>query len=167
MTTGTDIRAQLRELQDMTARELKCRWAEVFGEQAPNGHKQYLIKRIAWRIQANAEGDLSHLQSSVEAPADCQADRALRFETRDQAACDSNIYKPDARYLSEMTAEERQDEGKNYEVRLLRDLRASVRSIDSKVEEILDELKDHLSARGDDENSWHPRDLYDEGCDLY
>jgi len=40
MTTGTDIVAQLQELQDMTARELKCRWAEVFGEEAPNGHRQ-------------------------------------------------------------------------------------------------------------------------------
>jgi len=59
MTTGTDIGGQIRDLQDMTVRELKSRWAEVFGEDAPNGHKQYLIKRIAWRIQANAEGDIS------------------------------------------------------------------------------------------------------------
>jgi len=59
MTTGADISRQIRELQDMNVRELKRRWAEVFGEAAPNGHKQYLIKRIAWRIQANTEGDIS------------------------------------------------------------------------------------------------------------
>ena len=59
MTAGTDIRGQLKELQEMNARELKRRWAEVFGEEAPNGHKQYLIKRIAWRVQAKAEGDIS------------------------------------------------------------------------------------------------------------
>ncbi len=67
-----------------------------------------------------------------------------------------------------MTAEEYRDEGKSYEVRLLKDLRASVRSIDGKVEEILDELKEHLPARGSSENGWHPRDLYDdEGYEAY
>ncbi|MBX3356718.1 MAG: DUF2924 domain-containing protein, partial [Phycisphaeraceae bacterium] len=30
-----------------------------FGEQARSRHRQYLIRRIAWRIQANAEGGLS------------------------------------------------------------------------------------------------------------
>jgi len=43
----------------MTVKELRHRWAGLFGEEAPNGHKQYLIKRIAWRIQAKAEGDIS------------------------------------------------------------------------------------------------------------
>ncbi|MBX3356691.1 MAG: DUF2924 domain-containing protein, partial [Phycisphaeraceae bacterium] len=30
-----------------------------FGEQARSRHRQYLIRRIAWRIQANAEGGLT------------------------------------------------------------------------------------------------------------
>ena len=54
-----EVAAQIRALQDMTVRELRRRWAEVFGEEAPNGHKKYLIKRIGWRIQANADGDIS------------------------------------------------------------------------------------------------------------
>ena len=55
----TKVAAQIRALHEMTVKELRRRWAEVFGEEAPNGHKRYLIKRLAWRIQANAEGDIS------------------------------------------------------------------------------------------------------------
>src|SRR5260370_39419112 len=35
----------------------KCR--EVFGEESRSNHKDFLFRRIAWRIQANAEGGLS------------------------------------------------------------------------------------------------------------
>jgi len=51
-------------------------------------------------------------------------------------------------------------------VKLLKDLRASVRSIDGKVEEILDELKENLPVRDGALNEWDPRDLY-EDYDLY
>ena len=34
-------------------------WAEVFGESARTSHKVWLIKRIVWRLQSLAEGDLS------------------------------------------------------------------------------------------------------------
>ena len=67
-----------------------------------------------------------------------------------------------------MTAEEYQDEDEPYEVRLLKDLRTTVRSIDGKVEDILDELKEHLPLRNGSPNEWHPKDLYDdEGHDPY
>jgi len=61
-----------------------------------------------------------------------------------------------------MTAEEYQEDGRGYEVRLLEDLRTSVRSIDGKVEGILDELKEHLPLRGNSRNNWRPSDLYDD-----
>jgi len=38
---------------------LRTRYAEVFGEQPHTKNKPWLIKRIAWRLQALAEGDLS------------------------------------------------------------------------------------------------------------
>jgi hypothetical protein len=31
----------------------------VFGQESRSNHKQFLVRRIAWRLQANAEGDLS------------------------------------------------------------------------------------------------------------
>src|SRR5438046_6705443 len=43
----------------MTAAELQVRYAEVFGETARTSHRTWLVKRIAWRLQALAEGDLS------------------------------------------------------------------------------------------------------------
>ncbi len=54
-----DIDAEVAKLQAMSTGELAKRYAEVFGEQARSRHKAYLIRRIAWRIQALAEGDLS------------------------------------------------------------------------------------------------------------
>jgi hypothetical protein len=56
---STSIAKELAALECMTVGELHNRYAEVFGEQARSRHKQYLVRRIAWRIQANAEGGLS------------------------------------------------------------------------------------------------------------
>jgi len=54
-----DIDAEVTKLQAMSTGELARRYAEVFGDQARSRHKAYLIRRIAWRMQALAEGDLS------------------------------------------------------------------------------------------------------------
>ena len=54
-----DITKEVAALQRMTVDQLRAKYAEVFGERTNGRHKQWLIKRIAWRLQANAEGDLS------------------------------------------------------------------------------------------------------------
>jgi len=54
-----NIGKQISALKRMTVTELRVKHVEVFGEQTRSGHKDYLVKRIAWRIQANAEGGLS------------------------------------------------------------------------------------------------------------
>lgn len=54
-----DVAAELAALQQMTVTQLKQRYAEAVGERARSGNKAWLIKRIIWRIQANAYGDLS------------------------------------------------------------------------------------------------------------
>src|SRR5713101_1563099 len=46
-------------LERMTTKDLQARYAEVFGEGTRVHNRTWLIKRIAWRIQALAEGDLS------------------------------------------------------------------------------------------------------------
>ncbi len=56
---STTIAKELAALDRMTVGELHNRYAEVFGERARSRHKQYLVRRIAWRIQANSEGGLS------------------------------------------------------------------------------------------------------------
>ena len=53
----------------------------------------------------------------------------------------------------------RSDEDTKYQIRVLTELRNAVRSIDSKVEDILDELKGHPLA--DNGNGFVPPELYD------
>jgi hypothetical protein len=50
---------ELAALGRMTVDELRTRYGEVFGEEPRSRHRQWLVKRIAWRIQALAEGGLS------------------------------------------------------------------------------------------------------------
>ncbi|QDU76940.1 hypothetical protein Pan97_39970 [Bremerella volcania] len=54
-----NIAKEVASLQRMTVRELRRRYAEVFGEETRAGNKAWLIKRIAWRLQSLAEGDIS------------------------------------------------------------------------------------------------------------
>lgn len=53
------IERQINALERMTTTELVERFAEVHGYPCRTRHRAYLIRKIAWRIQANAEGDLS------------------------------------------------------------------------------------------------------------
>jgi hypothetical protein len=54
-----NIGKEIAILHGMTIRELREKHLEVFGDPTRAGHKQYLIRRIAWRMQSLAEGDLS------------------------------------------------------------------------------------------------------------
>src|SRR6516165_4831800 len=54
-TLNPDIAA----LQRMTSSELRVRYAEVFGEQPSTWNRVWMLKRLAWRLQALAEGGLS------------------------------------------------------------------------------------------------------------
>ncbi|MCL6546791.1 MAG: DUF2924 domain-containing protein, partial [Bryobacteraceae bacterium] len=51
-----NVGKEVAALQRMTVKALRARYAEVFGEETPAHNKAWLVKRIAWRIQALAEG---------------------------------------------------------------------------------------------------------------
>ncbi len=53
-----NVGKEVAALKRMTVTELRKKHVEVFGEPTRSGHKDYLVKRIAWRIQAQAEGGL-------------------------------------------------------------------------------------------------------------
>jgi hypothetical protein len=53
------IGRQLTQLRRLTIPQLRSRYAAVFGEQTPANNRIWLIKRIAWRLQEQAEGGLS------------------------------------------------------------------------------------------------------------
>ena len=46
-------------LQRLTVPQLRQRYAEVYNETTNAGNRAWLVKRILWRMQALAEGDLS------------------------------------------------------------------------------------------------------------
>ena len=54
-----DIAAEIKALHKMTTGELAERYEELHGQPVRTRHRAYLIRKIAWRIQANAEGDLT------------------------------------------------------------------------------------------------------------
>jgi len=53
------IAKQVEALREMTVAELREKYREVFGEECRSRHKDFLRKRIVWRLQANEEGGLS------------------------------------------------------------------------------------------------------------
>ena len=54
-----NVAQELGVLKRMTPAELRIKYREAFGEESRSGHKDWLVKRIIWRLQALAEGDLS------------------------------------------------------------------------------------------------------------
>jgi hypothetical protein len=54
-----DVATELAALDRMSTGELAERYRELHGQPCRKRHRAYLIRKIAWRIQANAEGDLS------------------------------------------------------------------------------------------------------------
>jgi hypothetical protein len=57
--SATALRTEIEGLRHMTVGQLKEKYESVFGEASRSNHKQFLFRRIAWRIQANALGGLS------------------------------------------------------------------------------------------------------------
>ncbi len=53
------VATEIAKLETMSVSQLGKRFEKLFGEQCRSRHKRYLIRRIAWRLQANFEGGLS------------------------------------------------------------------------------------------------------------
>ena len=54
-----NVSTEIAALPRLRGSELRARFAAVCGEPTPSHNKVWLVKRIAWRLQAQAEGDLS------------------------------------------------------------------------------------------------------------
>ena len=52
-----DVAQELANLEQKTAGELAKVFEELFREPCRSRHKQWLIRRIIWRMQANIEGE--------------------------------------------------------------------------------------------------------------
>ena len=53
------LKMEIEGLRRLTVGQLRQKHLELFGEESRSNHKQFLFRRIAWRIQAVAEGGLS------------------------------------------------------------------------------------------------------------
>jgi uncharacterized membrane protein YdbT with pleckstrin-like domain len=56
---NAEIGRQIDELRHMTTAQLQMKYRELFGQSSHSNHKDYLFRRVAWRLQAIVEGGLS------------------------------------------------------------------------------------------------------------
>jgi hypothetical protein len=54
-----NVDQEIAALRRLSLAELRGRFARLFGEESRTNNRIWLIKRLAWRMQALAEGDLS------------------------------------------------------------------------------------------------------------
>lgn len=123
-----NVEKDLAALQEMSTDELRERYAEIFGEEPRSRHRAYLIRKIAWRIQANAEGDLS--ERARRRAAELAVDAEVRttpprseghgVTTKPETAQKVQVRR-DSRLPSPGTAITRQYKGRTLEVRVLRE----------------------------------------------
>ena len=50
---------RIEECRKLPLQALRTKYQKLFGESPRSGHKDYLFRRIVWRLQANLYGDLS------------------------------------------------------------------------------------------------------------
>jgi hypothetical protein len=64
-----EIEQEIQALRNLKTKALKVRYRELFGEESRSSNHTHLFRRIAWRLQALAEGELS----------ECARDRAAEL----------------------------------------------------------------------------------------
>jgi len=72
-----NLATEIAALSRLRVSELRAKFAVVFGEPTPSHNKVWLVKRLAWRLQALAEGDLS--ERARRRAAELVADTDLRL----------------------------------------------------------------------------------------
>jgi hypothetical protein len=56
---NAELDQQIHHLRHLTTAQLQLKYRELFGQASHSNHKDYLFRRVAWRLQALAEGGLS------------------------------------------------------------------------------------------------------------
>ena len=79
-----NVAKEVAAMRGMTVPDLRRKYAEVFGEETRSRHKAFLIKRITWRMQANAEGGLS--ERAMRRAEEMANDADLRVQAPRQAS---------------------------------------------------------------------------------
>jgi hypothetical protein len=89
-----NVAAEIAALPRLHVSELRAKFAALFGELTPSHNKVWLVKRIAWRLQAQAEGDLSERARQRAAELIADADLRLSAPPPDQTRSDAALEQP-------------------------------------------------------------------------
>ncbi len=124
-----NVARELALLRRMPVAELRDKYAEVFGEATRTKNRPWLVKRIAWRLQALAEGDLSERArrraEELARDADLRlrpaAEAGLAPAPEERTATRTLPFKPDERLPMAGTVLTRHYKGEDLQVRVLPD----------------------------------------------
>jgi hypothetical protein len=115
---------EMNRLEALSIRELKQEYERLYEQQCKSHNKRWLVRKIIWRLQANAEGDLSErARRRAEELAD---DAEVRVTLPKDFAAPKTVSKKvrtptDPRLPSVGTSITREYKGKTLEVRVLKD----------------------------------------------
>ena len=122
-----ELKRQIDELGRLTTKQLKDRFHELFGYETRSNHKTYLFRRIAWRLQSVAEGDLSErarkraLEIANDADLRIRAPKGFFEATPDPDATARAVPQDDARLPIAGTLLTREYQGETIVVKVLED----------------------------------------------
>ena len=114
------LEVQIEELRKLPATALQAKYLELFGEESRSGNRQFLFRRVAWRLQALAEGDLS--ERARARARELANDADLRVQpVKAFLNASASHYGPDRRLPASGTILRRSFKGRNLEVTVLDD----------------------------------------------
>ena len=70
--------AEIEDLRRLSMRALRAKYQELFGVATRSSNRQFLLRRVAWRLQVRAEGDLTERARRRAAELADDADIRLR-----------------------------------------------------------------------------------------
>ena len=120
-----NLAREVAAMQRMTMTELKAKYAEAFGEETSSKNRAWLVKRLAWRLQAMAEGDLS--ERARQQAAELANDADLRMtpprgtDAAERTATKAVRFQQDDRLPLPGTIITRTYKGRQLQVQVLRD----------------------------------------------
>jgi hypothetical protein len=89
------VRTEIEGIRKLNAKALRVKYRELFGEESRSSNQGYLLRRVAWRLQALSEGDLS--TRARERAAQLAVDAELRLHPPHSFSIEIEAGKADAR----------------------------------------------------------------------
>jgi len=115
------IQSEIEGLREQPVKQLRRRYRELFGAETESTSHSHLLRRIAWRLQAAAEGDLT--ERARQRAAELMADPELRLNSRrkpwQQVTASTDTLPRDRRLPRVGTTVEREFQGRLISVTVL------------------------------------------------